>query len=269
MKLAALILRLKAKNNGRLPLFYGRLLHAALLSRLQQDNPQLSAWLHDAENKSFSVSALGLEAPKVKNFYLVNVNAAACWRVCLMGDYIDELLRFLQQGISFRLGSIEFVLQEVISDQRIDKKAGITSTEFIEAACEKLPALQRVTLDFITPTTFRCFDQDYPLPRAELVFGSLADRWNRVSGQEQFNVELIKKIAAENLVPERWRGQTRYIKLSDKRGAVCFLGSFSYRLSLLPQEYQAVFVMLAEFARFAGVGRLTAQGLGQVEISYE
>lgn len=269
MKLAALVLYLKAKNNGRLPLFYGRLLHAALLSRLQQENQQLSAWLHDAQNKSFAASVLDLEAPIQKKYYQVLANAEACWRICVMGDYVDAVLDILQKGISFRLGSIEFKVQEIISDQRINKKAGITSTEFIEAACERLPLLQRITIDFVTPTTFRCFDQDYPLPRPDLVFGSLADRWNRVSGEEHFNVDLIKKIAADNLVPERWHGRTRYLKLSEKQGVSCFFGSFSYKLSLLPQEYQAIFVALAEYARFAGVGRLTAQGFGRVEISYE
>ncbi len=269
MKLAAFVLYVKAKSNGRLPQFCGRLLHAALLSRLQQDNPQLSALLHDAENKSFSASVINARTVIQKGFYLVEADTAAYWRFCIMGDYVDELLAFLQPGISFRLGNIEFVLQKVVADQKIHSLSGITSTEFIEAACEKLPALKRVTISFSTPTTFRSFDQDYPLPRADLVFGSLADRWNRVSGQEHFNVELVKKIAADNLVPERWLGQTRYIKLSAKLGVNCFVGSFSYKLSLLPQEYQAIFIMLAEFARFSGVGRLTAQGFGQVEISYE
>ena len=34
------------------------------------------------------------------------------------------------------------------------------------------------------------------------------------------------------------------------------------------KEKRYIFILLAEFGRFMGVGRLTAQGLGSIKISY-
>mgnify|MGYP002677670924 FL=1 len=132
-----------------------------------------------------------------------------------------------------------------------------------------MPEVKYLTLNFITPAAFRYFEEDYPFPKPELVFGSAAERWNNINGEEYFDVELIKQVASKFIIPDNWHGKTRRVNLTPKHGVTAFEGSFCYKLTMLPQEYRALFIVLARFAAFAGVGRLTGQGLGQVRIQYK
>ena len=269
MILAAVVLKLQAQNAGRLPVSHGRLLHAAFLSALRTKDEELSALLHNAASKSFSLGLLKLDCPVQKMTYQLQRGMQAQWRICVMGEHSKKILQLLQNGLSLRVGSVDFIIADAYFTPQQHSLAGLTTTEYLEAQCEQLPPMDRLSLEFLTPTTFRFFEQDYPWPKAELVFGSLAERWNQVSGTEHFAVAKIKEIAASYLIPERWQGSSRRVNLSPSHGVTGFVGSFSYKLSLLPIEYRTLFICLAEFARFAGVGRLTGQGMGQVSVKYE
>ncbi len=48
---------------------------------------------------------------------------------------------------------------------------------------------------------------------------------------------------------------------------LAFMGKFSYNIESLNNDIQKVFILLAKFGEFAGVGRLTGQGFGQVLLS--
>lgn len=269
MILAAVVLELKAKNAGRLPVSHGRLLHAAFLNALRIQNEGLSVALHNSASKSFSLSLLQLPCPPQKMAYQVQAGMQAQWRICVMGEQTQSVLQCLRKGLLLRVGCLAFAVEAVYVTPQEHSQAGLMTTEYLERVCAELPLMEHLTLDFITPTTFRYFDQDYPWPKPELVFGSLAERWNKVSGAEHFVVEKIKEIAAGYLVPEKWQGSSRRVNLSPQHGVTGFVGSFTYKLSLLPQEYRVLFICLAEFAVFAGIGRLTGQGMGQVRVQYE
>lgn len=269
MILTAVVLKLKAQNAGRLPLSHGRLLHAAFLNSLRMQDEELSALLHNSASKCFSLGLLKLKCPLQKMAYQLQAGTQAQWRICVMGEQSRRVLQLLPKGLLLRVGSITFLLEAVCSTPQEHSLAGMTTTEYLEAQCAELPLMEHLTLDFVTPTTFRYFEQDYPWPKPELVFGSLAERWNQVSGEEHFAVDKIKEIAAGYLVPEKWQGNSRRVNLLPQHGVTGFVGSFTYKLSLLPQEYRALFICLAEFAVFAGVGRLTGQGMGQVRVKYE
>lgn len=269
MILAAVVLKLQAQNAGRLPASHGRLLHAAFLNSLRAQDEALSASLHNSASKSFALGLLKLDCPLQKMTYQVQAGTQAQWRICIMGAQSKAVLQLLQKGLVLRVGSIEFMVQDIYATPREHSQAGLTTTEYLETQCAELPPLEHLTLEFMTPATFRYFDQDYPWPKPELVFGSLAERWNQISGEEHFAVDKVKEIAAGYLLPERWQGSSRRVNLSPQHGVTGFTGSFTYKLSLLPQEYRSLFICLGEFAVFAGVGRLTGQGLGQVRVRYE
>lgn len=268
MILAAVVLKLQALDGGRLPLSHGRLLHAAFLTAVRAKNAALSAVLHDAVSKSFALGLLQPQCQLQRQTYIIEKDALATWRVCAMGPCAQDILALLQPGLQLRVGTVTFVVKEICDSER-HLPVGQTTTEYLEEQCRLLPPMQRLTLQFLTPTAFRYFEYDYPWPKADLVFGSLAERWNQLSGEEHFAVDKLKQIAAEYLIPDRWEGETKRVNLSPSHGVTGFIGSFSYRLSFLPPEYQALFILLAEFAVFAGVGRLTGQGLGQVRVKYE
>lgn len=268
MILAAVVLNLQAQNAGRLPASHGRLLHAAFLSAIRTVDEEISATLHNSASKSFSLGLLKLQCPLQKMSYQLIAGTQAQWRVCVMGEHTKKVLQFLQKGLQLRVGSITFTIKDIYATQQQHSRAGLTTTEYLESQCAELPLMEQLTLEFVTPATFRYFEYDYPWPKPELIFGSLAERWNQISGEEHFAVEKVKEIAASYLIPEKWQGGSRRVNLSPTHGVTGFVGSFTFKLSLLPLEYRAMFICLAEFAVFAGVGRLTGQGLGQVRVQY-
>lgn len=269
MILAAVVLELQAQNAGRLPVSHGRLLHAAFLNSIRSLDAELSARMHDAANKCFSLGHLQLQQSAQKMAFQLQAGTQAKWRICLMGDSTKAVLQLLQPGLRLQVGSIAFVVKDVYRTQREHSQAGLTTTEYLESQCAELPPVSQLTMDFLSPTTFRYFDHDYPWPKPELVFGSLAERWNKISSEEHFAVDKVKEIAAAYLLPERWQGNSKRVNVSPQHGVTGFVGSFTYKLTLLPPEFRAMFISLGEFAVFAGVGRLTGQGLGQVKVKYE
>ena len=74
---------------------------------------------------------------------------------------------------------------------------------------------------------------------------------------------------ARSIIPLSWEGRTRTMYLSPQRGMMGFEGRFRYDISQQPSELPQLFLLLAQFSVFAGVGRLTAQGMGQTRINYK
>ena len=49
---------------------------------------------------------------------------------------------------------------------------------------------------------------------------------------------------------------------------LAFSGRFSYDVTALNEEEQHALLLLAQFANFSGVGRLTGQGFGETRAMY-
>lgn len=269
MYLAAVILKLKAAGKGSLPESHGRLLHAAFLNYVRGCSGEMSAQLHDEASKSFSLSSLRLKIKPADKVYAVVQGTEAQWRICALGDTAVQALLQLKQGAVLRIGQVNFVIDDVLCSPELFPGTGVTSSDELRAYCESLSMADRVTIGFVSPASFRVYDKDYPFPKPELVFGSLADRWNRVEGEQVYDTGKIKEIASAYLIPDNWKGETRRVYFGRGHEITGFTGSFSYRLNLLPPEYRALFAALAEFGSYAGVGRLTAQGLGQVRVRWQ
>lgn len=269
MILKAIVIELCAQNKGRLPLSHGRLLHAAFLNTLRVLDPEASARLHNAQCKQFSLGLLQLRKAAQAMAYNVEDGEHALWRIAVMGEDAERITVLIQEGLRFRVGSIVFLATKIYNTKQQHPWADTITTEALEHSCAVMPEVKYLTLNFITPAAFRYFEEDYPFPKPELVFGSAAERWNNINGEEYFDVELIKQVASKFIIPDNWHGQTRRVNLTPKHGVTAFEGSFCYKLTMLPQEYRALFIVLARFAAFAGVGRLTGQGLGQVRIQYK
>jgi CRISPR-associated endoribonuclease Cas6 len=97
----------------------------------------------------------------------------------------------------------------------------------------------------------------------------LCERWNRLSDSLTFDSEQLKSIAQQYLIPIKWKGETRRVNLSSKAGVTGFVGSFTFDMKALPEEYRRIFIILVEFALFSGIGRLTGQGLGNIKVDYD
>ena len=45
--------------------------------------------------------------------------------------------------------------------------------------CLEEPDVNEITFRFLSPVSFRVDTQDVPLPKPELIFGSIVDKWNQ------------------------------------------------------------------------------------------
>jgi len=101
-----------------------------------------------------------------------------------------------------------------------------------------------------------------PLPNGDLVFGSLLDRWNEFSP-----ITLradVRSLARDKIGVSAFKIESQISP--HKRGSVRIgsVGEVTYSLFSRDPYWLAVFQMLADFARFSGVGVQTATGMGQV-----
>ncbi len=165
-----------------------------------------------------------------------------------------ELLAPILWGISQDFGG-EITLTDIPC--RLGKWVEIRHTSSFEALFQ-VPPLQVIELQFLSPTSFKQGQRIQPFPLPELVFGSLLRRWNAFAP------------AALQFPALEWQGLTCAYELKTqalhlKGGAE--IGTTGWgRYEFPDSEQSAIATTLAHFAEFAGVGRKTGMGMGQVHI---
>jgi len=165
-----------------------------------------------------------------------------------------ELLAPLLWGLRDDLGS-EVILADIPC--RLGKWIDIAHKCSFESLCQ-VPPTDAIALEFLSPTSFKQNQLIQPFPLPELVFGNLLRRWNTFAPVElQFpNLEWQGVVSAYNL-------KTRTLTLNST-AEIGTTGWVKYRFND-PQQVK-VATILAHFAEFAGVGRKTGMGMGQVRI---
>jgi CRISPR-associated endoribonuclease Cas6 len=163
-----------------------------------------------------------------------------------------ELLAPLLWGLRDDLGS-EVLLADIPC--RLGKWLDIAHKSSFESLCQ-VPPTEVISLKFLSPTSFKQSQTIQPFPLPELVFGNLLRRWNTFAPVElQFpNLEWQSVVSAYNL-------KTRTLTLNGT-AEIGTTGWVRYRFN--DPEQAKVATILAHFAEFAGVGRKTAMGMGQV-----
>ena len=119
-----------------------------------------------------------------------------------------------------------------------------------------------VVLDFITPTSFKKGEHDYPLPDPTLLFKGLIRKWIRFS-EVRIEKDLRDVIQERIAVAGAWI-KTRKIKLSRLGKITGFTGRVVYYIDSEDEEAVRWLNTLARFAEFAGAGRKTTMGFGMV-----
>ncbi len=121
-----------------------------------------------------------------------------------------------------------------------------------------MPTQKTIELQFTSPTSFKQYQNIQPFPLPELVFGNLLRRWNKFASTElQF-----PQIQWQGLV-SAFELETHALKM-EAGAEIGTVGWVKYRF--LDPEQARIATILANFAVFAGVGRKTAMGMGQVRI---
>ncbi|WP_414565139.1 MULTISPECIES: CRISPR system precrRNA processing endoribonuclease RAMP protein Cas6 [unclassified Anabaena] len=222
-----------------LPPTLGRAIHAQCFQWFANTDPALAQHLHQQENVPFT---LGIRYLTPKKMQL---------RITLLKQ---ELLAPLLWGLHINLGG-EIMLTGVPC--RLGKSIDISqASSFTELA--QLPTQNTIELKFLSPTSFKQAGKVQPFPLPELVFGSLWRRWNAFAPPE------LKFPAVE------WDAQVSAFELKTyalKLEAGAEIGAEGWvKYRFLDSEQARIATVLAHFANFAGVGRKTAMGMGQVII---
>lgn len=268
--IGAVVFELVAENGERVSDAQGRLLHGALFSLLNGIDRGFASLVHDGMNvKPFSVAPLELpqNAPKVGKDRLLRAGDVVYWRVAALDGAVLRALLAVPEGSAVEVGRLRLVLRRIIADSDERPDVGIIDETELIGACLAVPEVRVIEFRFLTPVAFRVGKSDWPMPTPTLVFSSLADKWTAAELPASFERNEVRA-DAERISPHAWKGETRHVFLGRDRGVTGFVGRFAYDISALPRDVQRAFLLLAQFAVFSGVGRLTAQGLGQTRTTY-
>ena len=266
--LGAVVYVLRAENSASLPLINGRLMHAAFFKILNEYSPTLGALVHNEKNlKPFTVSFLesAEKIPGDLNRQFVRRGMKFLWRVTGLNKEILQAALSVTIGEKVNAGSLTLRVEEIICDGNIRTDSGVISVADFIAGIKNSQPVREICFDFLSPVSFRIDDFDAPYPRPELIFASLADKWTQSKMPAAADKKIIRKIA-EQIRITQWRGECKKFYFGRDRGTLAFFGHFRYNVEALDFNLQKVFVLLAKFGEFAGVGRLTGQGFGQTRI---
>lgn len=260
--LAAAVFILEPVKEALLPVSHGAQAFAAALDLFLRLDPALARELHEGRGpKPLTVSLLSGPAPREGGNIRVSPGNRYDWRLTgLTGSVAEALLAVSPQLGGVRIGGAVFRLASVATCSEEHPEAGRATYEGLMQEAAAAPAEERVTLKFLTPTTFRQGEVELPFPLPRLVWGSLLDRWNTWSPAQFLD---LKPLVEQNVVLANWKGETRRVELGS-RATVGFVGRFTYRVPSGPSELVWLIRLLAGYAFYAGAGWQTTHGMGQV-----
>lgn len=235
----------------------GQAIHAQVMQWLNLGDSQLATAIHSSQDSPLSISGLlgcrrqGGTKPG-DDFY---------FRVALLhGDLLNPLLSGMEQWGTkpLFLGQYPFVIRSVDSVPGTHPWVGAAEYGLLA----KSPRISGdITLNFISPTSFKQRQDIQPFPLPELVFGNLWRRWNTFTP-----VELQFPVIDWHGLTSAYELKTHALKMESGR-EIGAKGWVRYRF--LDPEQSKIATVLAHFAFFSGVGRKTAMGMGQVRLLSE
>lgn len=261
--IGAVVYKLRAENSGRLSLINGRLMHAAFFKILNEFAPALEKFIHNELTiKPFTVSFLdpAKKIPSVSGHWQVRRGDEFFWRITGLNEEILRAILSVPLHQKVQVGALSLTVENATDD--------IIAIEDFILSVKNIPSVSEICFEFVSPVTFRIDNFDAPYPRAELIFASLADKWSQAAMPAAVDKKVIRELAAKIRLTE-WTGQSKKFYFGHDRGTLAFWGKFLYSVDALNDSVQKVFLLLAKFGEFAGVGRLTGQGFGQVRVDFD
>ncbi|MUH01369.1 CRISPR system precrRNA processing endoribonuclease RAMP protein Cas6 [Scytonema sp. UIC 10036] len=217
-----------------------RAIHALCFRWFANTSPELAEIIHQQETLPLTT---GWEYCSPKKILL---------KISLLQK---ELLAPLLWGMNADLGQ-EMTLAGIPC--RMEGWIDITQTTSFEKIAQ-LPAQNTIDLRFLSPTSFKQVKNVQPFPLPDLVFNGLLRRWN------VFAPEALKFPKVEwNVIISGYELKTYAMKME---GGAEIGAEGLVRYKFADSEQARIATILAHFAIFAGIGRKTAMGMGQVEIA--
>lgn len=263
----SIIFELATAQPARLPAFLGRANHAQLMAWLEHADPALARELHETSQlRPITCSSL-LHARREGDQLLVAPGRTYAVRfTSLAPDVSARLDRWLRTEAPRRwpLHDHDFSVTAIYCDAARHAWSGMTTYEELAGLHllgDARPA-RKVTLEFASPTAFKSQGMHVPVPLPGLVFGSLLDRWNSFSPvQLPDDMRAYGELA---VAVSHYRLSTEAVKGKRASLVIGATGRVTYTALDNDRYWLAAMHLLADYARYSGVGIKTTVGLGQV-----
>jgi CRISPR-associated endoribonuclease Cas6 len=284
--LMALVIELKALMPTTIDNHMGRTIQRSGLLAIGETNPALAALIHGMdEQKPFTVS--GLMGSHGILYGRVQPGDRAWIRLTGLSADIAAALLAYSETLRAKLQTETVVMQMDRMDWAITAVhheghpwAGRSSYQTLLQ--RQLIPPTHLSLNFVTPATFRSQTVNMPLPLPALVFGSLLSRWtlftpHRLRDLPQDQLDLF---IAHHVVICQHKIQTALVRGKQGGKEIGFSGQAAYELlpqsdhllrhnpdleALIQKEYHwfaLTLALLADFAFYSGIGRKTTTGMG-------
>lgn len=256
----SIMVGLSAKSEVTLRGLGGEALHGLFFNILRRNSTEIASELHkQEEQKPFTISPL-LEGHELKGGYsVISPTREVTFRLTMLNEEMfaatisplflimaEERILYLSRK-PITIGSVDLCEEKL--------------TSFPKILADALPH-PKVTLEFITPTSFKVSGVQSLFPDPKLVFSSLLRRWNAFS-ETKLPEEYIKSFASIKV--SSYNLHTELVHFSRYK-MIGFKGRTEFELPKdLGEPFQRVVNALADFAPYAGVGVKTAMGMGQTK----
>lgn len=262
--LATIRLTLQFHNSGSLPEFPGRFLHAAVFSLISSIDEEAGNYWHDMSGiKPFTV---GLDYQQRHCNNVIQEGDILFLRINVWHRDLWYILAEISESMRVQIGPLQATIINVHCEAPFGlplRKENIF--DLIQRRLEAKPA-RKIEFEFLTPTMFNGTHGDITFPTAELIFASIVDKWNAGDVEDTLDKPGIKELC-DRIILTDWSGHTKRVYFGRDRGYTGFIGNFTFNLSKLSTEENQLITVLSLFGEHCGIGRLSSQGLGQVNVS--
>jgi len=251
-----------------LPEWWGAAVQSLLFEVLREASPQEVGALHDDPSapRPFTVSTLMGPRPRGGT---LDPEATYSFRLTTLQAGLSDILyqaiqpgQRLSPGSRMELDYLPFSIEQVGTAASGDSWVGETSYQDLASMhlLSPQPPSRQIVLELASPTAFRSNDRVQPLPLPRMVFHSLWSRWNAFA-PTAFPQE-TQTYAEECLAISRFDLHSRPVSINGgmRIGAV---GRMAYTTLNYDRYWMSILHTLAAYARFSGIGILTAAGMGQ------
>ncbi|MGH8070594.1 MAG: CRISPR system precrRNA processing endoribonuclease RAMP protein Cas6 [Candidatus Entotheonellia bacterium] len=262
--LASFIISLQIDRDISLPGLGGEALHGLFFAALRGHANAFAEQLHAVQDdKPFTLSGILTTHPKRDGHLHIPAHTTTEFRVSLLTDEMIEHTLTTFAGLAatdtpLRLGSGSARVQAIAFQPGTHPAVrSATYPALVQAASDAA----RITLHFLSPTSFRAGDVQEILPKPERVFGSLFKTWQTFA---PITLDHTLTNAFARIRVSEYELRTELIAFARYK-VIGFKGRVTFTC---PRDLDAttrrMINALADFACFAGVGYKTTMGLGQM-----
>jgi CRISPR-associated endoribonuclease Cas6 len=247
--------------------FWGYAAYSMLLNHLQQIKPELSEQIHDTQQPAplTTSNLMGyMQAGKLisENSYRLRITAYNP----LVSTSLLQLVQSsgsLAVGNKIELDYTHFSIENVYTTSAQDQWAGLSSYQALsQSSLMDTRPERRIQLKIFTPAIFKHNQQLLPFPLPSIVVHNLLEKWNQHAPIKL--PEEVKRYADKCLVISKYELKTRIASLPNQIKRPGVIGNITYSTTNYDRYWMSMVQTLMRFAFYAGIGKHTSLGLGQV-----